>query len=190
RNRETVSTSTGKSRKRSRKVAPCCCASTVVGTSTSTWPPPDTHFIGARTALHPPPRGHRGLAEADVAADQPVHRLLSLHVLGDGVDGALLVVGLLIGERLLQPGGPLVVTGERRPAGRLAPRVQRQQLAGQLAHRVSRPRLERVPGLASQPRQRRRGAVRPDVAADLAQLLVGYVETVVAAELQVQVVAH
>jgi len=39
-----------------------------------------------------------GLAEADVATDQPVHRLAGLEVLEHVGDRALLVVGLLIGE--------------------------------------------------------------------------------------------
>src|SRR5439155_24129886 len=46
------------------------------------------------------------------------------------------------------------------------------------------------PGLAAQLRERRRRAVRADVAADLAQLLMRHVQTVIAAELQIQVVAH
>ena len=50
RNRETISTAIGRSRNRSLKVAVCCWASTVVGTSTSTWRPPVTAFSAARTA--------------------------------------------------------------------------------------------------------------------------------------------
>jgi hypothetical protein len=41
---------------------------------------------------------HLGLAEADVAADQPVHRLAAPEVVEHVVDRAVLVVGLLIGE--------------------------------------------------------------------------------------------
>ena len=102
RNRETVSTRTGKSRKRSLKVAPCCWASIVVGHQ-------HQHLAAARHRLQGRSHRHLGLAEADVAADQPVHRLLGLHVVGDGLDRALLVVGLLVRERLLQPRRPLVV---------------------------------------------------------------------------------
>ena len=148
------------------------------------------HLTAAGDALHGGAHRHLGLAEADVAADQAVHRPVGLHVLGDGVDRALLVVGLLVGERLLQPRRPLVVARERRPQRGLAARVQRQQLAGQLAHRHPRPRLEVVPRLAAQLGEGRRRAVRADVAADLAELLVRHVEPVVAAELQVEVVAH
>ena len=39
-----------------------------------------------------------GLAEADVAADQPVHRLAGAEIVEHGVDRAQLVLGLVIGE--------------------------------------------------------------------------------------------
>ena len=42
---------------------------------------------------------HLGLAEADVAADQPVHRPAAFEVLQRGVDGAELVLGFLVGKR-------------------------------------------------------------------------------------------
>ena len=50
RNRDTISTRTGKSRKRSRKVAACCWARIVVGTSISTWRPAVATLNAARTA--------------------------------------------------------------------------------------------------------------------------------------------
>ena len=182
RNRETVSTRTGRSRKRSRNVPPCCWARTVVGASTSTWRPPVT-------ALSAPPQRDLGLAEADVAADQPVHRALLLHVLGDGVDRTLLVVGLLEGEAGLQPGHHLVVAGERRPGrcsacvrtARAAPRPARARRCGRGCAASATPCRPAGTGWERRP--------RADVAADLAELLVWDVEAVVAAELQVQVIA-
>ena len=39
-----------------------------------------------------------GLAETDIAADQPVHRLAALQILQHLADRAVLVVGLLIGK--------------------------------------------------------------------------------------------
>ena len=44
------------------------------------------------------PQRHLGLAEPDVAADQPVHRPAAFEVLQRGIDRAELVLGLLIGE--------------------------------------------------------------------------------------------
>ena len=50
RKRETISTRTGKSANRSRNVFQCCCASTVVGTSISTWRPSSATANAARSA--------------------------------------------------------------------------------------------------------------------------------------------
>ena len=56
--------------------------------------------------------GHLGLAEADVAAHESVHRRAALHVGLDLVDGAELVRRLGIGEGLLDLGLPGGVGGE------------------------------------------------------------------------------
>ena len=50
RKRETISTRTGKSAKRSRNVFQCCCARTVVGTNISVWRPASATAKAARTA--------------------------------------------------------------------------------------------------------------------------------------------
>ena len=147
------------------------------------------HLAPAGDRLQRRPHGDLGLAEADVAAYQPVHRPVALHVLGHRVDGPQLVVRLLVGERRLELRRPLVVLRERRPHLVLPARVEGQQLAGQLADGGAGPRPQVLPRLAAELRQRRRRAVGADVAADLAQLLVRDVQAVVAAELEVQVVA-
>ena len=54
---------------------------------------------------------HLGLAEADVAADQPVHRPAGGEIVEHGVDGGVLVVGLLVGKA----GAELVVEARARP---------------------------------------------------------------------------
>ena len=59
-----------------------------------------------------------GLAEADIAADEPVHRPPDAEVVEDGVDRVLLVLGLLVGEA----GRELVVEPFRRGEG-AAPRA-------------------------------------------------------------------
>src|SRR5439155_14824569 len=63
------------------------------------------------------------------------------------------------------------------------------QLAGELLDRLARAALEQQPGLAAELREGRRLAVGADVARDLADLLVGNVEPVVAAEGDEEVVA-
>ena len=60
------------------------------------------------------------LAEADVAADEPVHRPRRLEVLLHRLDRLQLVVGLAVRERRLEPLEPVLVRGRTRsraPAG-------------------------------------------------------------------------
>ncbi len=131
-----------------------------------------------------------GLAEADVAADEPVHRVRRLEVLLDGLDRALLILRLAVRELGLEPLEPLVV--ERvRGAGRLLPLcVEADQVARELVHAFARARLEPVPRLAAELRQRRRFRVGTDVARDLADLLVRHVQPVVAAKREEEIVAR
>ena len=72
---------------------------------------------------------HLGLAEAHVAAHQPVHRLVGLHVLLDGRDGRLLVGGVLPLERRLQLVLQVTVGGECEPFAGLALSIEGDQLA-------------------------------------------------------------
>ena len=60
------------------------------------------------------PHGDFGLAETDVAADQPVHRLLRTHILENRVDGGLLIGCLLEGKS----GGEAVVFGQVATIGK------------------------------------------------------------------------
>ena len=73
---------------------------------------------------------------------------------------------------------------------RLALRVERDQLGRKLLHRLACARLEQLPGLAAELRERGRLRVGADVARDAAELLVRDVEAVVAAEREQQVVAR
>jgi hypothetical protein len=78
------------------------------------------------------PHGDLGLAVADVAADEAVHRDLALHVGLDLVDGGELVGGLDVGEGVLELALPRGVRGERVP-GRRHPRgVEPDELGGDL----------------------------------------------------------
>ena len=56
---------------------------------------------------------HLGLAEAHVAADEPIHRAAVLEILLDGLDGLQLILGLAVGERALEPLEPVVRQIER-----------------------------------------------------------------------------
>ena len=99
--------------------------------------------------------GDLRLSEADVAADEPVHRLRRLEILLDRLDRTLLVVRLAVGERRLEPLEPVALDLERRALGALALRVELQQLAGELLHRGPGARLEVLPCLAAELRERR-----------------------------------
>ena len=131
-----------------------------------------------------------GLAVADVAADQAVHRPRRLHVGLDELDRVALVGGLGVRERVLELALPVGVERERVALAALALGVQIQQLAGELLRRPPGPRLDRLPARAAELRQRRMGAAGADVAADLGELVDRHEHPVRARVLQVQVVAR
>ena len=83
--------------------------------------------------------GDLRLAEADVAADEPVHRPGRLEVLLDGLDRGALVLGLAVRELRLEPLEPVVVEVVGDARSLLPPRVEREQLAGELAHAARGP---------------------------------------------------
>ncbi len=134
--------------------------------------------------------GHLGLAEADVAAHEPVHRPRRLEVLLDRLDRSLLIRRLAIGEARFELWQPLAREVVRDSLARLALRIELDQVAGKLADRLARARLERLPRLAAELRERGRRSVGADVARDLAELLVRHVEPVLAAEGEQEVVAR
>ena len=133
------------------------------------------------------PDGHLGLAEADVAADQPVHGAVALHVVLDVADGLELVGRLLVGEGVLQlplPGG---VGGEgvARRGDPLA--VEGHQLLGDVADRDPHLRLGPPPLGAAQAVEG--GRVAAGVVADGVDLVGRDVELVAPPELEEEVVA-
>ena len=134
--------------------------------------------------------GDLRLAEADVAADEAIHRPRRLEVLLHVLDRALLVRCLAVGELRLEPLEPVVAEVVRLAGRLLALRVEREQLAGELADGCARTILEVLPGLAAELRERRRRRVGADVARHLADLLVRDVQAVLAAEGEQQVVAR
>ena len=141
--------------------------------------------------LHRLERGaHRdlGLAVADVADDETVHRPRALHVALAVVDRRELVRRLGEGERVLHLDLPRRVLPERVRADGLARRVQAEQLARDLLDRLLRLALRRRPVLAAERGQRRR---RPaDVARDPVDALGRQRDDVGARETQLEVLAH
>ena len=131
-----------------------------------------------------------GLAVADVAADQPVHRALGLHVLLDRLDRLALVGRLAVREVLLELAQPVRVGLERVAAAALALRVEVEQLARELLRGAAGARLELVPARAAELGQRRVRAVGADVARDLRELVDRQEDLVGARVLEVEVVAR
>src|SRR6266576_657929 len=135
------------------------------------------------------PNGDLRLAEAHVAADEPVHRPRRLQVLLDRLDRALLVLGLPVRELGLESLQPLVPQVEGLTLGLLAAGVERKQLACELPQAGAGAALQVLPGLAAKLGERGRARIRPDVPGYLADLLVRDVEAVLAPEGEQQVVA-
>src|SRR5215210_3031636 len=88
-------------------------------------------LLAGERGLEGGPYGYLRLAEANVTADQTVHRIRPLHIRLDGGYGRLLIWGLLEREALLELLLPLPVLGESEAGGRGPRRVKPQELAGQ-----------------------------------------------------------
>ncbi len=142
------------------------------------------------TVLHGLERGAQrdlGLAEADVAAHQAVHRGRRLHVGLDRVDRLELVRGLLERERRLDLVLPGRVRRERVPLGRESPLVEHDQLLGDLGDR--RAHLGLRPGEVRPAHLVELRCLATRVQPDGVDLVRGHVELVATAVLEQQVVA-
>ena len=105
-------------------------------------------------------RAHRdfGLAVADIAAEQPIHRRRRFHVARDVGDRGLLVRRQVVLERVVELLLPVRVGAERMAGHGLARRVELQQLLGHVAHGLLDARLGFFPGRAAELVERRRRA--------------------------------
>ena len=113
------------------------------------------------------PYGDLGLAVADVAADQAVHRDDAPHVGLDLVDRAQLVGGLVERERVLELALPRGVRAEGVALGGLPGGVELDQLGRDLAHRLAGAALALGPVGAAEPVEA--GLLAADVAGDLVE---------------------
>ena len=148
------------------------------------------HLLALVGRLERRPQRDLGLAVADVAADQPVHRPRRLHVGLDQLDRLALVGRLGEREALLELALPVGVGPERVPAAALRSAYRLKQLARQLLRRAPGARLHRLPAGAAELAQRRVLAAGADVARDLRELVGGHEHAVVALVFEVQVVAR
>ena len=124
------------------------------------------HLAAVLDRLEGGAQGDLGLAEADVADQQAVHRPRRLHVGLDVVDGLQLVGRLFVREAAFELELPGRVGGIGVPFERCARAVQLHQLLGQVAHRAAHLGLGAHPLAAAEAGQRRVGIAGADVAAD------------------------
>ena len=133
---------------------------------------------------------HLRLAEADVAADEPVHRPRRDHVLDDGMDGGMLVGRFLEAEAR---GEGLVVVrleAEREAFARGPPCIQRQQLGGGVAHLLGGAPARLFPLAGAEPVQCRLVGADAGVAGDEMQLRDRHRERRLVGVLEVQELAR
>ena len=109
------------------------------------------HLLAVAGGFEGGPQRHLRLAEADVAAEQAVHRPRGFHVGFDLLDGAELVGSFLVREGHLELRLPGAVGWEGVALGDLAPGVDLDQLAGHLRHRPSHLAFGAVPVPGPQP---------------------------------------
>ena len=148
------------------------------------------HLLALGGGLEGRAQGHLGLAVADVAADQAVHRPRRLHVGLDQLDRLALVGRLVEREALLELALPVGVGAEGVAAAPAALCVQAEQLAGELLRGAAGARLHRLPARAAELGQRRVLAAGAHVARDLGELIGGHEHAVIALVFEVQVVAR
>ena len=136
----------------------------------------DGHLLAVLHRLERRPYRDLGLAVADVAADQPVHRDRLFHVPLDLLDRRQLIRRLRVRERVLQLTLPRGVRAERVPLGRLPGGVELDELCGDLPNRLLRAGLRLLPLRAAHLVQG--GRLPADVAGELVELVGGHVEPV------------
>ena len=131
---------------------------------------------------------HLRLAEADIAAEQAIHRLGLFHIRLDLLNGAALVGRLLIREGVLELPLPRRIGGKCEALRRAALRVERDEFVGDVLDGSARARLRLDPLRAAHAVQTRRLALRSDVFLQESHLIGRHEELVVAAVLDVQIV--
>ena len=95
----------------------------------------DGDLLGVHDRLHGGAKGDLGLAEADVAAEQAVHRAGGLHIPLHLGDAAELIVGLGKGEVILKLALPRRIGGKGEACAALALGIELDQAVGQILDR-------------------------------------------------------
>ena len=103
---------------------------------------------------------HFGLAEADIAADQAIHRAAGGEIVEHGGDGGLLVVGLVVGKARREFVVEAGFDGEKRRLAQLPLGRDLDELARDLADAILHARLARLPGGGAEPVELDAGLLR------------------------------
>ena len=109
------------------------------------------HLLTGEHGQQARPERHLGLAEADIAADQPVHGAAARQIVEHGIDAGRLVLGLLIGEARREFVIDAVGRGDDRRLPQLAQGSDLDQLLGDVADALLQPGFARLPGDAAEP---------------------------------------
>ena len=117
----------------------------------------DSHLPAVLHRLEGRAHGDFGLAVADVADQQPIHRHRRLHIALDVGNGRNLVFGFVVVEGVFKLVLEVVVRRKGMPFRGLALRVELEQLVGHVPHGLAHPGLGLGPLLGPQTVEHRRG---------------------------------
>ena len=110
----------------------------------------ERHLLAVHDRLERRAHGDFGLAVADVAAQQPVHRRRRFHVALDVGDGVRLIDRQVVLERVFELALPVGIGAEGIARDRLARGVELEQLFGHVAHGLLDARLRALPRRAAE----------------------------------------
>ena len=127
------------------------------------------HLFGIGDGLESGADRHFGLAEAHIAAHEPVHRRARLHIGLHSLRRSLLVGRVLVNERRFQLVLQKAIRRKRKAVARLAPGIKRDQFAGNVLDRLLGVLLHALPCARTQFVNLRRLAVLIFILADAVQ---------------------
>ena len=134
------------------------------------------YLSAAPRRLKSRPQSNFGFSEADVPANQTIHRPLRFHVIFDFPDRLQLILGFNVLERLLEFFLNLIVGRIRRPAGDFSFGVGFQKFSGEFFNIFLDPFLHFQPEFSAQAMNFRLG--KTDVSVNFSQLIFRHVKTV------------
>jgi len=134
------------------------------------------HLFAVGQRLERRAHGDLGLAVADVAAQQAIHRLQALHVPLDVLAGGDLVLGGREFEGVLELALPVAVLRKGEAFGQAAFGVEFEQLVRHVAHLGLDARFRAAPGGAAQAIELRLGVARSPKLLDLVHARERYVQ--------------